>query len=153
MSSERAIAPGTAVAVSYRLELDGGLTAEASQEAVWYVQGQDSFPLPLQRALVGKKKGDSVTVRLEAKDAFGERDPKLVKEVRRSQFKSAEPLSLGQQLIGSPDGKIKRAAVVVALTAQTVTVDVNHFWAGAPVTAKLHVVDVALQPPQGKALK
>jgi len=146
---EMTVAPGRAVAVHYRLELDGGVTVDVSKQPVWYVQGKDGFPPKLQAALTGKKKGDVVTVALAPEDAVGARNEALVLKLPRSQFTDAEPLARGERIEGRRDGKAT-VCVVVALDEKTVTVDFNPDLAGLPLTARLRVEDVAAALPGKK---
>lgn len=141
-----AVEAGRAVAVSYRLELDGGVTLDKSPQPVWYVQGGEGFPPALQRALVGKHAGDAVIVALEAKDAFGERDEGLVMKLPRAQFKDAEPLALGERLEGRRPG-LEVGCLVTALDAETVTVDFNPQLAGNAIVARLRVEEVRSSLP------
>lgn len=146
---ELTVAPGRAVAVHYRLELDGGVTVDVSQQPLWYVQGRDGFPPKLQAALVGRKKGDVVTVALAPEEAVGARNEALVLTLPRGQFKDAEPLAQGERLEGQRDGKAT-ACLVVALAEKSVTVDFNPDLAGLPLTARLRVEDVAAALPAKK---
>lgn len=146
---ELTVAAGRAVAVRYRLELEGGVAVDVSKQPLWYVQGQGGFPPKLQAALAGKKKGELVTVALAPEDAVGARDEALVLQLPRSQFKDAEPLARGERLEGRRDGQAT-GCVVVALDEQTVTVDFNPDLAGLPLTARLRVEDVAAALPAKK---
>ena len=146
-SAPLTVAAGRAVAVRYRLELDGGVTVDVAKQPVWYVQGEADFPARLQAALAGKKKGDVVTVALSAQDAVGARDEALVRTLPRSQFKDVEPLAVGARLEGRRDGQATSCAVV-ALDAAAVTVDFNPDFAGLPMTARLVVEDVAAALPK-----
>ena len=143
-SAPLTVAPGRAVCVQYRLSLEGGVTLEAPKAPQWYVQGGEGFPTPLQKALVGQAKGAVIAVRLEAKEAFGLRDDALVVTMPRARFTGA--LQVGDRVEGTEPGM---AGKVRALDETSVTVDFNPEFAGAPIIARLEVVEVAAElPPQ-----
>jgi FKBP-type peptidyl-prolyl cis-trans isomerase SlyD len=130
------------VALSYRLELEGGLTAEVSSAPVWYLHGQQGLPPVLQRALEGHRQGDQVEVRLSPQEALGAYDVGLVARAPRIQFKDAEPLAISDRVTGHHQG-LRLEGLVVALDDSTVTVDFNPFLAGSGFTAVLQVEAVA----------
>jgi FKBP-type peptidyl-prolyl cis-trans isomerase SlyD len=138
------IGPGSAVAVRYRLSLEGGVTLEAPAQARWYVQGSDGFPAVLQRALVGKKKGEVVTLTLPPAEAFGLRDPALVVKLPRERFGAIEP---GERV--APDANPEAEGLVRAVDASGVTVDFNPEFADAPILMRLEVTEVAAVMPPG----
>jgi FKBP-type peptidyl-prolyl cis-trans isomerase 2 len=146
VSNDLTISPGRAVCLTFRFELDGGLTAEASKEPLWYIQGQEGLPAKVQEALLGKKKGDEVVVRLTAKDAVGEVRGAWIKTSPRGLFKAAEPLALGERVTVTQSGE-SATARVVKLDAQSVTLDFNSPLAGLPMTARVRVEAVALAVP------
>ena len=138
------IGPGSAVAVRYRLSLEGGVTLEAPAQARWYVQGSDGFPAVLQRALVGKKQGEVVTLTLPPAEAFGLRDPALVVKLPRERFGALQP---GERVAADADPAAE--GLVRAVDASSVTVDFNPEFADAPILMRLEVTEVAAAMPPG----
>lgn len=144
--SPTTVAPRLAVAVSYRVELDGGVTAAVSEVPLWFTYGDSTLSARVQAALLGKRVGDRVAVRLEPGEAFGVHDAKKVLTLPRQRFAGAEPISLGERLAAKgPSGT--RTGVITALDTQQVTIDLNSPWAGAPVTVLMHVEAIATKAP------
>jgi FKBP-type peptidyl-prolyl cis-trans isomerase SlyD len=83
-------------------DVDGDLV-DAGQEPLVYLHGgyDDIFPL-IEEAVHGKGVGQSVVVKMQPDDAFGEYDAALVQVEPRSQF--PEGLEVGMQFEGVPEG-------------------------------------------------
>lgn len=82
-------------------DVDGDLV-DAGQEPLVYLHGgyDDIFPL-IEEAVHGKGVGQSVVVKMQPDDAFGEYDAALVQVEPRSQF--PEELEVGMQFEGVPE--------------------------------------------------
>jgi len=131
------------VTFDYTLTNSDGEVLDTSkgQEPLAYIHGT-GFMIPgLERAMEDKSAGDSFSVTVEAKDAYGERDEELVKEVERSMFGDVEKLEAGMQFqTGSDDGI--EVVTVTAVDDDKVTVDGNHPLADVTLHFDVQVVDV-----------
>lgn len=81
------VAKNTVVTLDYSVtDVDGELV-DAGQEPLVYLHGgyDDIFPM-IEEAMHGKKIGESVTIKMQPDDAFGEYDAALVQLEPRSQF-------------------------------------------------------------------
>ena len=136
------IAPKTVVFIDYTLTNDGGEVLDTSRgaEPLSYIHGQGQIIPGLEKALTGRTAGDSFQIRLEARDAYGERDPELVQTARRAQFSTDEPRVGLQVRTGGPGGG--QVLTVVAVDGDVVTLDGNHELAGVPLTFDVTVVSV-----------
>lgn len=119
------------VAIDYKLTDASGKMIDSSenQGPLYYIQGIGNLIPGLESALEGKKAGDSLKVKIDAKDGYGERNDSLCQEVPRAQFESTEGLEVGMQF----EVETEQGEIVVAVTkieGDTVTVDGNHPLAG-----------------------
>lgn len=97
------VAKNTVVTLDYSVADFEGVLVDAGQEPLVYLHGgyDDIFPL-IEEAVQGKKIGESVIVKMQPDDAFGEYDAALVQIEPRSQF--PQELQVGMQFEGVPEG-------------------------------------------------
>lgn len=85
--------------------------------------------------------GETVNVRLEPEDAYGERREDLVQTVPIAQLPGAENLTVGQQvMLGSPSGQPFRATVA-AKDDKNITFDMNHEMAGKALNFEITLLE------------
>ncbi len=95
----------TVVTLDYSVtDVDGDLV-DAGREPLVYLHGgyDDIFPL-IEEAVHGKAVGESVIVKMQPDDAFGEYDASLVQIEPRAKF--PHELQVGMQFEGLPEGAI-----------------------------------------------
>ena len=141
------VAKNTVVTLDYSVtDVDGELV-DAGQEPLVYLHGgyDDIFPM-IEEAVHGKKIGESVTIKMQPDDAFGEYDAALVQLEPRSQF--PQELQVGMQFEGVPEGAegdeeddvlIYR---VTEIADDKVVLDGNHPLAGMALVFTCTVTDV-----------
>ena len=136
------IARDTVVSIEYTLTNDVGEVLDTSRDAepLTYIHGQGQIVPGLERALADRGPGDSFKVRIEAEDAYGERDDELVQTADRAQFGGEEPQVGFQVRAEGPDGS--EILTIVAVEGDVVTLDGNHPLAGVPLTFDVTVVEV-----------
>ena len=93
-------------------------------------------------AVMGMDKGKEKEVRIEAKNAYGERNEKLIKEVPRKAIPEKIEMKVGGVLIiKTPEG-IQIGCVIKEIKKDKVVLDLNHPLAGKALNFKIKVVDV-----------
>jgi FKBP-type peptidyl-prolyl cis-trans isomerase SlyD len=136
------IVKDTVVTITYKVnDLEGNLL-EQSDEPVSYLHGgyDNIFPL-VEEALEGKQVGDTVDIKLQAADAFGEYEESLVRMETREVF--PETIEVGMQFVGSPmDGGEEMLYTVTDIADDKVVVDANHPYAGQAVHFQCVVAEV-----------
>ena len=97
------VAKNTVVTLDYSVVDFEGELVDAGQEPLVYLHGgyDDIFPL-IEEAVQDKKVGESVVVKMQPDEAFGEYDAALVQVEPRAQF--PEELQVGMQFEGVPEG-------------------------------------------------
>ncbi len=112
--------------------------------------GGDGFPAGIEKALEGLKIGDEVEREFAPGEAFGERDPDLIKlfsmhEIERLPEMRREDAHLDIGTTLTIDGRRGR---VVTLTAARVRVDFNPPFSGRKVRGKFRVVERIAEPAE-----
>jgi len=95
------IGKDTVVTITYIVKDVDDKLLEESDEPVSYLHGgyDNIFPL-VEQALEGKAAGDSVALKLQPADAFGEFEEDLVRLEPRESFPA--DIEVGMQFVGSP---------------------------------------------------
>ena len=137
------IAENKVVTIEYTLKNDAGEVLDTSEgrEPLVYLHGAKNIIPGLENALSGKTPGDSVSVRIEPAEAYGERDDSMKQEVPRDMF-GDEEVQVGMQYHAqSPEGEMLVVTVIDANDTH-VTVDGNHPLAGQHLNFDVEVKDV-----------
>jgi len=138
------IAPHTVVTLAYQVTDPDGDLVDAGERPIVYLHGgfDDIFPM-IEEALQGKQAGDSIQVKLQPDEAFGEYDADLVQIEPRSSF--PEILQVGMQFEGAPPGSGEDDFVIYRVTEiidDKVMLDGNHPLAGLALVFSCTVSDV-----------
>ena len=129
---------GDRVSVHYKGALDDGTQFDSSEgrDPLTFVIGGGQVIAGFDTAARGLEVGQTVTVRMEAAEAYGEKNEQLIFEVPIDQI--PEPLKEGDRvelMNGAP-------AVVTSVTDAIVTVDANHPLAGQALTFEIELVAI-----------
>lgn len=101
------VARNTVVTLDYHVTDPDGAVVDEGREPIVYLHGgyDDIFP-KIEEALQGKGIGESVQVKLQPDEAFGDYDADLVQVEPRSDF--PKELQVGMQFEGRPPGPTTR---------------------------------------------
>jgi len=138
------IAPHTVVTLAYQVTDPDGEIVDAGERPITYLHGgfDDIFPM-IEEALQGKQTGDSIQVKLQPDEAFGEYDADLVQIEPRADF--PEHLQIGMQFEGAPPGSDEDEFIIYRVTDivdDKVMLDGNHPLAGLALVFSCTVSDV-----------
>ena len=129
----------TVVEMTYVLTVEGEIADEGTLE---YLQGHGNIIAGLEAGLEGAKVGETREVHVPAKDAYGEHDPKRVLPVNRNSFPEDFEFKLGEMLrIRDASGHVFQA-IPVAVSEETVDLDLNHPMAGKDLDFKVTILSV-----------
>jgi FKBP-type peptidyl-prolyl cis-trans isomerase SlyD len=131
------------VQFSYTLSDTDNQQLEASDDNVpmAYLHGHNNLLSGLERAMEGKKAGDSFKVTLEPADAYGEIKGNSEQRIPTKHLQGAKKWKKG--MIGVVHTEQGRKQVTVVKVGKfMVTVDFNHPFAGKTLTFDVSVVDV-----------
>ncbi len=137
------ISPDKHVSIHYTLTLDNGEVADSSKggEPLGFVHGCGQIIPGLEKALDGKKTGDSFTVTIPPAEAYGERSDEMHRELPRESFPNDIALEPGMAFTAEgPMGPV--TFTVVSAGLETVVADFGHPLAGRTLTFDIEVVSV-----------
>lgn len=128
------------VATEHGLPEAQGKAPEA-YEPLSFTVGRGDVIAGIDEAVVGMAPGEQATVTVPPEQAYGERDPALVREYDAETFEGmvGQPPAVGLHVEAQND----RHGDVVAVTEDTVTVDFNHELAGRTLVFDLEILAVA----------
>lgn len=137
------------VTLKYEVRDADGNVVDRAAEPVSYLHGHGSIFPKVEDALAGKEPGDKVRELLAAADAFGERDPQLVRREPRAKFPGKLKTGMmfeGEMTHGDHSHPVRFR--VVRLDADEVTLDANHPLAGQAIEFRATVLDVRPATPE-----
>ena len=119
------------VTVNYEVTDTDGIVLDAGEEPLMYLHGgYDDVFVAIEQALQGKSVGDTVTLKLQPAQAYGEYDADLV--LIESVDALPQPLKVGMQIEGEPEGSSGEAHFfrVTDIADGKAVLDGNHPLAG-----------------------
>lgn len=135
---------GKRVKVHYTGTLDDGTTFDSSVDrgeplAFTCMAGQmiRGFDAAVREMEVGQ----TVSVRIPASDAYGERREDMVQAVPITMMPGAERLVVGQRIMLATQAGQPMQALVAAKDAETLTLDLNHEMAGKDLTFEITLLE------------
>ena len=137
------IAHNSVVAFHYTLTNDAGDVVDSSEgrEPLTYLHGAGNIIPGLETQLLGHKAGDALQARVEAAEAYGEKNAQLVQQVPVSAFQGVEHIEPGMQFqTQTEQGPL--LVTIVSVEGDTVTVDGNHPLAGQALNFDVKVDSV-----------
>lgn len=138
------IRPDSLVTLHYRIAARDGAVLVSTFEATpaTLQLGSEELAPALERCLTGLAEGEHRVFDLDAAQAFGERNPRMVARVPRDALPpKAVPELHGIIEFPSPDGT-RYSGVVLEMDAAGVLVDFNHPLAGKSIRFEVEVVGI-----------
>lgn len=134
---------GKVVSMDYTLTDGNNQTIDSSEgkEPLAYLHGQGQIIPGLEKALEGKKAGDSVQVSVPALEGYGEKDDQKITVIPRSQVQGVSDLKVGMQLQAGDEGG-GQVVTVTKVSDDEVTLDANHPLAGMDLNFDVTIRDV-----------
>jgi FKBP-type peptidyl-prolyl cis-trans isomerase SlyD len=126
------VVKNSVVTLDYSVTDPDGTLVDAGHEPLVYLHGgyDDIFPM-IEEAVQEKKVGESVIVKMQPDDAFGEYDAELIQVEPRKDF--PKELQVGMQFEGVPNGDEEEDILIYRVTEiadDKVVLDGNHPLAG-----------------------
>ena len=113
-----------------------------------FIVGRGEVIKGVEAAVLGMAEGETKTVIVKPEQAYGESNPALTEEVKRSELpKDLELVEGGQLEVTQRDGSILRL-MINKVTEETVTLDANHPLAGKPLTFVIEMLEIDTEPPK-----
>jgi FKBP-type peptidyl-prolyl cis-trans isomerase SlyD len=136
------IVKNTVVTLNYKVhDPDGNLVDDGAQPLVYLHGGYDGiFPL-LEEKLHGKKLGETLQIKLQPDDAFGDLDEELVMIEDAKLFPENIEVGMAFERVGE-DGEEDMIFRITDIADGKVVVDGNHPLAGMALLFDVTVADV-----------
>lgn len=133
------------VNMHYTVTTDTGDTIDSSAgaEPLAFIQGLGMLIPGLEKQLEGKEKGFKESLKVVAKEAYGERNDEAIYTVPKSGFKpeNDEELIIGMEVqLESEQGPV--LAFVSEIKEEDVVLDLNHPLAGYDLNFDVEVIEV-----------
>ena len=138
------IKEGSKVKIHYKGKLDDGTVFNSSEgrEPLEFTVGQHQVICGFEEGVMNMEVGEEKTIDMTPEHGYGERHEQMVQKVPKNLFKDFTP-EKGQQIgLMSKDGR-QMMATVVDISAEMVTLDLNHQLAGKNLHFKVKIVSVA----------
>jgi len=137
------ITKNSVVLFDYTLTDDEKEVIDSSKDGgpLAYLHGEGQIVKGLEKAMEGKKEGDSFTVTVPPEEAYGMPDPEKIAVVSADQIERGEDLEEGMQLEASND-EGEQIVVVSKIEGDKVTLDGNHPLAGMTLHFDITVREV-----------
>lgn len=138
------IGDNLAVSMHYKLTDSDGNVLDSSEgaEPLDYLHGAGNLIPGLEKALAGKVEGESVQVKVEPAEAYGEVMPELIEIVQKTAFQGVDSIEAGMAFEAQgPDGAMQHV-VVKKVEGDEVTVDANHPLAGVVLNFDVTIISV-----------
>jgi FKBP-type peptidyl-prolyl cis-trans isomerase SlyD len=132
------------VSIEYRLHLGDGKIIDESEpgDPLVYLHGYEEIVPGLEKALEGKKAGESLKVQVPPEEGYGEYDPEGVQEVPREDFPADMELEPGGVVTAVDDEGDEVEFLVKEVRPKTVVVDFNDPMAGKTLHFEVTVREV-----------
>jgi len=133
---------GAKVKVHYTGTLNDGTVFDSSEgkEPLEFTIGDNQVIPGFENGVKGMNLNDEKTIKIDAKDAYGERDERMVVAVPRSKF-PPEIEAGGHLLLKGPEGQ-RIPAKIKEIKDNEIIIDLNHSLAGKELNFKVKVVEI-----------
>ncbi len=137
------VARDKVVTIDYTLKDDSGNIIDRSEGGHFsYLHGANNIIPGLEKALLGKTKGDEVSVSVEPDEGYGQRNEALKQVVSKDMFQTQDDIEIGRQFYAqSPDGQ-QLIITVTEVNGTDITIDANHPLAGVNLNFDVKVIEV-----------
>ena len=135
---------GDRVKVNFEGYLEDGTVFGSSMddEPFEFTIGEKNMLPGFENAVIGMQKGDTKTITLPPRDAYGAYKEKLVSVMERSGFPQEINLEIGKRLrVRTQDGNYKMVTVK-DFTEDSIVLDENDPLAGKTLTFKIELVEI-----------
>lgn len=142
------VAKNTVVTLRYTVrDSDGELIDDGKEPLVYLHGGYDGIFPKIEEMLQGKKVGDTLRLKLQPEEAFGEYDEELVFVEDISLFPENIEVGMAFERVGE-DGEDDILYRITDIAEGKVVVDGNHPLAGMALVFDLEVADVRPATPE-----
>lgn len=134
---------GSTVSVHYTISLQDGTVFDTTifDSPKIFTVGEGRVIPGMEQAVIGMKPGESKTVEIPPRQAFGFYDRHLVKRVKRNQIRPDRKPTVGE-LLKVKENCRELLVTVTDISNGHLTIDANHPLAGKNLRYEIQVVDI-----------
>ena len=134
--------PGSKVKVHYTGTLNDGTVFDSSEEKqpLEFTIGENQVIPGFENGVNDMKLNQEKTIKINAKDAYGEKKNQLIVNVPRDKFPPEIEVN-GRLILKGPQGQ-QLPAVITEVNNDKVIIDLNHPLAGKELNFKIKVVAI-----------
>ena len=130
------------LACEFKLE-DGTIFFKNEQEKPFvFIVGEGKFFPAIEKKLMDMKEGETKTINLEPKDAFGVYNKDLVTDFPKNNISTDGELSVGSSIKMKTDSDKIIQGSVTCIKDDSITVDFNHPLANKNITAVVTILSI-----------
>ena len=107
-----------------------------------FVIGQGNLIPKFESAVIGLEPGQSVTVKIPADEAYGQRAEEMVAVIERSEIPADMKPQVGDHLEVIMQDNTPMPVMVTEVTDTTITLDANHPLAGFDLTFDIRLIEI-----------
>jgi len=137
---------GDKVKVEYVGKLEDGTIFDSSDKhdsPLEFTVGSGQIIKGFENAVIGMKVGDEKEFKLEPKEAYGEYNPELLKELPRDYFPQDQDIQPGMVFIMNLQDGRKIPVKISDVSDGNITIDLNPPLAGKTLVFKIKIIDIA----------
>lgn len=146
------IAEGLVAGIYYTLTDDDGNVLDSNRKAghgpMAFLCGSGNIVPGLEKALIGRVKGDRINADVPPEEGYGTHDEKLVQRQPLSAMPPDIEIEVGQRLRGVDAKGQPKQATIVAIEDGEVVLDENHPLAGETLHFEVEIVGVRAATPE-----
>jgi peptidylprolyl isomerase len=134
---------GNMVRVHYTLTVDGKVVdTSRDREPLEYQAGKNQLIPGFEKALIGMKKGEKKSFKVEPEEGYGKKDPKMISEVSKDRIPPDLNPEPGMTLYARGAGGNPVPVKVVEVKKDVVILDFNHPLAGKVLNFDVEIIDI-----------
>ena len=132
------------VTIHYKLTDDEGKVLDSSEgsKPLSYLQGAGNIIPGLEKALVGKVAGDTLQVKVNPSEGYGDVRPELVQKINREAFQGVDSVEAGMVFEARGQDGSPQRIVVKEVAGDQITIDANHPLAGVTLNFDIDIIGV-----------
>lgn len=136
---------GDKVKVEYTGTLEDGTVFDSSErhgQPLEFQIGAGQVIKGFENAFIGMEIGQEKEIKLKPEEAYGNRNPQLVKEIPKNQLPHGQEVKEGMVLVlALPNGQ-QIPAKITKMTNELIIIDLNHPLADKTLIFKVKVVEI-----------
>jgi FKBP-type peptidyl-prolyl cis-trans isomerase 2 len=132
------------VKVHYTGKLDNGEIFDTSKERepLEFKIGEGKLIAGFEKGVIGMKLQESKTIKIASKEAYGEKKPELMIEVKKQQLPDNMTPEIGMELVSRRQDGQEQIVKIAEVKDATVVIDANHPLAGEDLTFEIKLVEI-----------